>query len=328
MRRSVLILTSIIFAIALSSQAADNPIQTMINKASPGSTIKIKRGIHKGAIIINKPLKVICEKGAIIDGETKDDVVTIKNTKNVTLEGCILENSGTHGWKMDSGIKLIKVKDSLIKNNKILNCLYGIVTKTAKKNRIVGNEITSKKGYTEGAKGDAIRLWWSPNNIVKGNYIHNSRDVTSMFSNNVVFENNRVENSHIGTMIVNSNKNKIIGFKGKDDEVGILLNSAEDITIKNFNVEGSGKYRGVVFIRASNTHTSNGIITHCKKALVVNLSPAKAGTKNYFNNIKIYNSEIGIYMHTTAKQRKKNIFKKIEYKNNKTNFMDEWKTHK
>ncbi len=316
------------FIISLSSYSKANTLQAMIDKAQPGSTINIKKGMYKGAITINKPLKVICQKGAVIDGQAKDDVVTIKNTKNVIFQGCIIQNSGTHGWKMDSGIKLIKVKDSVIKNNKIINCLYGIVAKTAKKVKIIGNEIASKEGYTEGAMGDAIRLWWSPDNLVKDNYIHNSRDVTSMFSNSVVFENNRVENSHIGTMIVNSNKNKIIGFKSKNNEVGILLNSAHDTTIRDFNVKGSNKYRGVVFIEASNTHISNGLIEHCTKGLVINLSPVKVGTKNYFNNIKIVGNRIGIYTHTTAKQRKRNVFKNIVYKSNKTNFMDELKTHK
>ncbi len=324
-----IILTLSVMAISLSTLSAKgNTLQTIINKAESESTITVKKGLHKGAIVIKKPLKVICEKGAIIDGEGKDDVVTIKNTKNVILQGCILRNSGTHGWKMDSGIKLIKVKDSVIKNNKIENCLYGIVAKTTKNVKIIGNEIASKKGYSEGAMGDAIRLWWSPDNIVEKNYIHNSRDVTSMFSNNVVFKDNRVENSHIGVMVVNSNKNKIIGFKGKDNEVGILLNCADDTRIENFKVTGNNKYRGVVFIEASNTHTSNGLIQHCRKGLVINLSPSKAGTKNYFDNLKIYNNQIGIYMHTTKKQRARNILKNIVYKNNKTDFMDELKAHK
>ncbi len=323
-----LLMASIAFLIASTSLAAGSSIQAMIDKAKPGATIKIKKGLHKGPIVIKKPLTLICAKGAVIDGEGKDDVVTIKNTKNVTLQGCTLKNSGTHGWKMDAGIKLVKVKDSLIKNNKIIDCLYGIVTKTTKNTKIVGNEITSKRGYSEGAKGDSIRLWWSPNNLVKDNYIYDSRDVTSIFSNNVIFENDRIENSHIGIVIINSNNNKIIGFNGKNNEVNLLLNCAEDTEIKNFRVVDSGKYRGIVLIRASNTKVTNGIIEHCKKALVVNLSPAKAGSKNYFSNLKIYNNEIGIYLHTTAKQRSRNLFEKIDYKNNKTNLMDEWKTHK
>jgi len=225
-------------------------------------------------------------------------------------------------------VKIVNARNCTVENNRILDCLYGIVTKTAKNCKLIGNEIASKKGYSEGAKGDAIRLWWSPNVLVKDNYVHDSRDVTSMFSNGVVFENNRVENSHIGTMVVNSNANRIIGFKGKNNEVSLLLNCAEDCTIKDFNIKDDGKYRGLVMIRASNTHVSNGLIENCKKGLVVNLSPAKAGTKNYFDNIKLHNNEIGIYIHTTAKQRSRNIFRNIEYKNNKTNFMDEWKTHK
>ncbi len=323
-----IILSLMLISFISSAVANAGQLQKLIDAAQPNSTITVKKGVYKEPIVIKKPLKLICEKGAVIDGLGKDDVVTIKNTKDVLIKGCVLRHSGTHGWKMDAGVKIVNARNCTVENNRILDCLYGIVTKTAKNCKLIGNEIASKKGYSEGAKGDAIRLWWSPNVLVKDNYVHDSRDVTSMFSNGVVFENNRVENSHIGTMVVNSNANRIIGFKGKNNEVSLLLNCAEDCTIKDFNIKDDGKYRGLVMIRASNTHVSNGLIENCKKGLVVNLSPAKAGTKNYFDNIKLHNNEIGIYIHTTAKQRSRNIFRNIEYKNNKTNFMDEWKTHK
>ena len=129
-------------------------------------------------------------------------------------------------------------------------------------------------------------------------------------------------------MIQNSNKNKIINYKGIENEVGILLNSAEGTEIKGFFIKDKNKYRGVVLVRASDTQIKNGKIESCKKGLVLNLSPVKRGTKNYIEDIKLVKNVIGIYLHTTAEQRNRNIFKNVEYVSNKTNLMDEWKTHK
>ncbi len=323
MLRKILI-TIFVFSFGITSFAGG--LQSLIDKAKSGSTVNLEKKVYKGGIVIKKTITLNCN-GATIDAFGKKDVVAIKMAKNVVLKNCILKNSGSSGWRMDAGIKLVGAKNAKILNNKIENCLYGIVAKNAKGVLIKGNEIASKP-YSEGVKGDAIRLWWSSNSRVVGNYVHNSRDVVSIFSNNVVFDSNKVVNSHIGTMIQNSNNNKIINFKGIDNEVGILLNSAEGTEIKGFFIKDKNKYRGIVLVRASDTQIKNGKIESCKKGLVLNLSPVKRGTKNYIENIEFVKNIIGVYLHTTAKQRNRNIFKNIKYVNNKTNLMDEWKTHK
>ena len=322
MLRKVLIAIAVL-SFSINSFAGN--LQSLIDNAKSGSTVNLKKRVYKGGIVIKKTITLNCN-GATIDAMGKKDVVAIKMAKNVVLKNCILENSGSSGWRMDAGIKLVGAKNAKILNNKIKNCLYGIVAKNAKGVLIKGNEIASKP-YSEGVKGDAIRLWWSSNSKVIGNYVHDSRDVVSIFSNNVIFDSNKVVNSHIGTMIQNSNKNKIVNFKGIDNEVGILLNTAEDTKIEKFLVRDKNKYRGIVLVRASNTEIKDGKIENCKKGLVLNLSPVKRGTKNYIENIKLINNTIGIYLHTTAKQRSRNIIKDVKYVNNKTNLMDEWKTH-
>ncbi len=315
----------IVFSFCLVGVSFGGDLQSILDNAKPGSVIKLKKGVYKGGIVIKRTITLNCN-GATIDGEGKGDVLTIKRAKNVVVENCVFRNSGSSGWRMDSGIKLVGTKKAVIKNNRIEKCLYGIVAKNAKGTVIEGNDIASKP-YSEGVKGDAIRLWWSGNCKVIKNYIHDSRDVVSIFSNNVVFDGNRVKHSHIGTMIQNSNNNQILNFKGVDNEVNILLNSATNIKIKNFSIKNSGKFRGIVLIRASNTYVEDGIVKGCKKGIVINLSPAKSGTKNYIENIKLVSNKIGIYLHTTAEQRSRNIIKNITYIKNKTNLMDEWKTH-
>ena len=145
---------------------------------------------------------------------------------------------------------------------------------------------------------------------------------------NVIFDSNRALHSHIGVMVQNSNNNKILNFKGHDNDVNILINCADNTMIKNFSIKNKGKFRGIALIEASNTLVENGSIEQCNKGLVINLSPDKSGSKNYLRNIKIKGNNIGIYLHTTAKQRDRNILKKISYEDNKVNFMDELKSHK
>ncbi len=300
-------------------------LQKLIDNAHEGATINLHKMIYRGGVVIKKTITLNCN-GATIDAMGRGDVVVIKMAKNVVVENCILENSGSSGWRMDAGVKLLGVRGVRIVNNKIKNCLYGIVAKNAKGALIKGNEIESKP-YSEGEKGDAIRLWWSGNSKVIKNYIHDSRDIVSIFSNDVIFDGNRVENSHIGTMVQNSDRNRILNFRGVDNEVGILINSSADANIKKFYIKDSRKYRGIVLVRASNTIIKDGKVENCSKGIVLNLSPAKRGTKNNIENVELVGNKIGIYLHTTMKQRSRNLFKSIKYVNNTTNLMDEWKTH-
>ncbi len=319
-----ILVAMVVISFGITSFAGD--LQSLIDNAKSGSTVNLKKRVYKGGIVIKKTITLNCN-GATIDAMGKKDVVAIKMARDVVLKNCILKNSGSSGWRMDAGIKLVGAKNAKILNNKIKNCLYGIVAKNAKGALIKGNEIISKP-YSEGEKGDAIRLWWSSNSKVIGNYVHDSRDVVSIFSNDVIFDSNKVVNSHIGTMIQNSDRNKITNFRGINNEVGILLNTAESTVIDGFYIKDSKKYRGIVLVRASDTKVRNGKIESCKKGLVLNLSPVKRGTKNYIKNIKFIDNIIGIYLHTTAKQRSRNIIKDVKFVNNKTNLMDEWKTHK
>ena len=319
----LILVVIIIYGFVVSSFAGT--LQKLIDNARKGATINLHKKIYRGGVVIKKTITLNCN-GASIDALGSGDVVVIKMAKNVVVENCILENSGSSGWRMDAGVKLVSARGAKIVNNKIKNCLYGIVAKNAKGALIKGNEIESKP-YSEGEKGDAIRLWWSGSSKVIKNYIHNSRDVVSIFSNDVIFDSNRVENSHIGTMVQNSDRNRILNFRGVDNEVGILINSSADANIKRFYIKDDKKYRGIVLVRASNTLIKDGEIENCRKGIVLNLSPAKRGTKNYIENVELVGNKIGIYLHTSVKQRSRNLFKSIKYVNNTTNLLDELKTH-
>ena len=58
-----------IFAIALcvASSAHAVTLQERIDAAPPNDTIRVETGLHAGAIVISKPLRLIGDQGAEID---------------------------------------------------------------------------------------------------------------------------------------------------------------------------------------------------------------------------------------------------------------------
>ncbi|MGL6251917.1 MAG: nitrous oxide reductase family maturation protein NosD, partial [Billgrantia desiderata] len=53
----------------------DGPLQLHIDAAAPGSELILAEGLYSGSILIDKPLTLRGEPGAILDGEGNGDVI-------------------------------------------------------------------------------------------------------------------------------------------------------------------------------------------------------------------------------------------------------------
>jgi len=217
MRGLVLIFLFISFSFA-------NNLQDAINKAPIGSTLKLSAGIYSGKIIINKPIKIIGKSdNVVIKGDGIGRVVVV-NSSNVVLKNLTITDSGERMENLDSAIFINKVKNCKITNCKILNSLYGIDMVMVNNSVISNNYITSKKRDI-GLRGDALKIWYSNNNIIKNNIIDTSRDVTLTYSNDNKLMGNIFKNSRFGTHISLS-KNNIsfcINFKINTIQIIVIL---------------------------------------------------------------------------------------------------------
>ena len=185
-----------------------NILQDTINKAPIGATLKLQDGIYNGNIVINKPLTIIgVGNNVIIKGEDKDIVVTI-NAHNVTLKNLTITNSGSRIEKLDSAIFMNKIENCTITKCKILNSLYGIDMNRVKNCTISNNYITSKDNPIS-LKGDALKVWYSSNNIIKNNIIEYSKDIKLTFAHHNRFINNTIKNNRFGIAMERSDHNII-----------------------------------------------------------------------------------------------------------------------
>lgn len=211
-------------------------LQEVIDAAAAGDVIKVKKGIYAGSVIISKPLSIIGEEGAVIDGEGTENIVQII-TSDVTLEGLTIQHSGTS--KIQSGIYIKEGQNHSIKNNVIRDALHGIYIENGYNHTISNNEITSY-GEHFSDRGNGIYLSGGT-----GHYL----------------ENNRMTAVQDGIYGESTTNMTIIGNEAYQSRYGIHLMFAENVTVKDNHL--ANNITGMMFMDSKTIETvNNAVLNH------------------------------------------------------------------
>ena len=257
--------------IIVSKTGKVTTIRKAIKLAEHFDVIIIKPGHYaEGNIIVNKMVKIIGEDYPIIDGEGEGEVFTI-TVDSVTISGLTITNSGISYLEENAGIRLEKVWNCSITNNKLINNFFAIYLAQSANCFISGNYIKGEK-KRETNSGNGIHLWYSKNITIENNTISNHRDgiyfefvrngtirnnysknnlrygLHFMFSDTCKYEDNTFENNGAGvavmyTKFVLMRNNKFINNWGSAS-YGILLKEISDSRIEEniFSENSTGLY--------------------------------------------------------------------------------------
>lgn len=297
MKKILLLLISILFI----SHA--NTLQEAIDKAPEYSTINLSSGIYKGNITINKPISIIAKQSnVIIQGDNIGTVIQI-NASDVILKNLIIQGSGERLENKDAAIKISNAKNIKIDACTIKDSLYGIDMGMVTHSQIINNRISSKD-FDISFKGDAIKLYYSNNNLIKNNHISHSRDITTSYSHNNLFTQNRIEKSRFALFIEHSHYNKIYENHFSYNSVGLMLTSAKDTQVeKNTINNGLGEAGiGVLVKGVSNFIFKNNIVSFNNKAFYIDAKHNEDVIKRFITDNEIsYNIE-AFHFHGAIKQ--------------------------
>src|SRR5690348_3702155 len=61
--------------------------------ARPGDTVRVAAGVYPGRLVVRKPVVLLGEPGAVLDGEGKGTIVTVQ-ADSVEVRGFTLRHSG------------------------------------------------------------------------------------------------------------------------------------------------------------------------------------------------------------------------------------------
>ena len=266
MRNLLIILLLFVMSNALANRiivGKDKSISTLregIKTAKDGDTILLNKGIYKeGNIIINKAIYLIGIDGPVLDGENKNEILTLTG-KNIVIKGIHFANAGYSSMNDYAALKIIDATNILIENNSIMNASFGIhlantINSVIRNNTIKGND------KSEHLSGNGIHLWKCADMRVENNSIQGHRDgiyfefVTQstiqnnlsekniryglhfMFSNNDNYFNNTFRNNGAGVAVMYSHKVKMEGNKFEmnwgPSSYGILLKDISDSYIQH-----------------------------------------------------------------------------------------------
>ncbi|MBL7762010.1 MAG: right-handed parallel beta-helix repeat-containing protein, partial [Chitinophagaceae bacterium] len=141
-----------------------------ITIAADYDTIVLKKGVYKeGSLVITKPLTLIGENGAVLDGENKYEILTI-SARNVTIRNINFRNAGYSALNDFAAIKLVNASFVQITGNSITNAYFAIHISnsaycTVRENSIVGSP------KSEQLTGNGIHLWKCSHALIYNNHI-------------------------------------------------------------------------------------------------------------------------------------------------------------
>lgn len=279
-----------------------NILQDAINNAPEGSTLKLSEGIYKGKISISKPINLIGTKNVIIDGGNKGSVITIKSS-NVTLENITIQGTGERLDTLDTAIKISNVKNIKINNCTIKNSLFGMDLNMVNNSIFTNNKISSKN-LPISLRGDAMRLYYSHNNIIRNNNIFNSRDITLSYSNNNLITLNHTEKSRFALHFMKTKNNIIDNNHFRLNSTAIILTGTNNTKVENNMIQSSTGAAGIgVLIKGvSNFQFKKNILSFNAKGFYIDAKHNETQIKRFIQDNEISYNKEALHFHGAIKQ--------------------------
>ncbi len=282
---------------------ANQSLINIIKQAKPYSKIELPVGVFKGPILIDKPIILIgAGKKSIIQNDGNGTVITI-TCPFVTISNITIRNSGHQRYNFDSGIKIEKSSHVVIKNCNFEKILFGIILQDSSNSKILDNNIKSYGYKVVDNRGDGIRLWNSNHNLIAGNKLLKSRDMSLNRSSNNIIKNNTIEKSRYG-ILLNMCKNISVSSNIiTSNYAGIFIKGG-----KNLQIDGNKIIKthlstgtGVVIKGGKNIHITHNTLTGHAQAIYIASGTEEIGMQRYIEHNTILNNNVALHFSTTIK---------------------------
>ncbi len=221
----------------------DGPLQLHIDAAAPGSELILAEGLYSGSILIDKPLTLRGEPGAILDGEGNGDVIRV-TSPDVRIEGLTLRNSGFNLTDMNAGIHAEREAHRIhVEDNVLENVAFGLWLWHLEAPSVIGNRIAGNTAVRSQDRGDAIRLYNITGGTIADNDVRDSRDAIYVdTSRDLTFRNNRLRDSRFGIHYMFTHGGKIVGNHTSGTRAGYALMMSRDLQVVNNRSERDMNY--------------------------------------------------------------------------------------
>lgn len=253
-------------AARVAVSGAIGPIGRLIADAAAGDTVVIPGGVHdEGTIVIDRPLVLIGEAGAVLSGGGSGAVLLVQ-ADDVTVTGLTFEVTGSGQADERAAIRVRDAGNCLISNNRIARAVFGIYLENTTDCVVRGNSLEGDGG-SQTSTGNGIHAWSSARVAVDSNSVRGHRDgiyfefvsngvVTRnrstgsiryglhfMFSSDARYEGNTFERNGNGVAVMYSQRVSMLRNRFLDNRgsaaYGLLLKDINNSIVESNRFEGN-----------------------------------------------------------------------------------------
>ena len=295
--------------------AAPQPgLQALVDAAAPGDVVRPPPGTWAGPVVIRKPIVLDGGGEVTIDGGGEGTVVLVK-TDGAEVRGLRLVGSGENHDGLDAGVQ-VRGNGNRILDNIIEDSLFGVDLQQSNANLVQGNRIRSKE-LPLGVRGDGIRLWYSRDNQILDNEIHDVRDVVVWYSGANKIARNTVTGGRYALHFMYSEANLVEDNRYRDNMVGVFLMYSDGVELRRNHISGAqgATGMGIGFKESSNVVLEDNVLLYCAKGIYLDVSPYQPDTTNRITGNRIAYNGVGVTFHNDWHS---NIFRNNDFDGNFT----------
>lgn len=219
------------------------PLQQIINDAKAGDIISLAQGLYQGGVLVDKPLTLHGDPGAIIDADGHGDVIRVEAT-DVTIRGLTLRNSGFNLTRMNAavhgarGSHRLVVEETTMEEN-----AFGLWLWHSNDIRFLNNHIRGDTRYASQDRGDGIRLFNVDSGVFSHNIVWDTRDgIYVDNSRNLEFSHNRFHDLRYGIHYMFAHHGRIIGNQTNRTRSGYALMMSRDLVVDGNTSDNDRNY--------------------------------------------------------------------------------------
>ncbi|MEP0368385.1 MAG: nitrous oxide reductase family maturation protein NosD [Cyclobacteriaceae bacterium] len=206
------------------NQCEVSTVASAVENALSGDTLIFKPGKYSSeGVEITKPLTLLGERGAVLDGGTKEYILKVLSD-SVTVSGFELVRSGRSYTKDYAAIYVHRSSGFVLSNNVIRESFFGILVEKSRNGRIRDNKVLGT-AIREDQSGNGVHLWDCDSVAISGNEVTGMRDgiYLEFVDSSVISDNHSHRNVRYGLHFMFSNHDAYRGNTFERNGAGVAV---------------------------------------------------------------------------------------------------------